>query len=224
MYNKVKLSKRQIKEDKFTTFMLTYKKYAAENWQYFAMGAIGLVLVVFAVIYFANSAVEKESEAATRFSQALLEYRNGNNQVAILSLTQIVDEYAGNDVAQQATFLLGRLNFEIRNYTESQRYYQMYLDKHPNDPTFRSAAYDGIASGLENLGQYAEAAEYYVRAYDEMDNAPMAGDYLISAMRNYLAVGDREKAQTYLKILESEFDGTTLANRATRLFAEKTVE
>ena len=31
MYNKVKLSKRQIKEDKFTTFMLNTKQFGTEQ-------------------------------------------------------------------------------------------------------------------------------------------------------------------------------------------------
>ncbi|MDF1544333.1 MAG: hypothetical protein P1R58_04445, partial [bacterium] len=104
MHNKVRLSKRQIKEDKFTAFMLSTKRYANDNWQYVALGAIALALVFFAIGYFTTSASSRVSESASRFSQALLEYRNGNNQVAMLSFSQIVDEFGDQEVAEQSTF------------------------------------------------------------------------------------------------------------------------
>ncbi|MDF1543909.1 MAG: hypothetical protein P1R58_02265, partial [bacterium] len=112
----------------------------------------------------------------------------------------------------------------IRNYAESQRYYELYLSKYPNDLTFRSAARAGIAACYENQGQYAEAASNFDMAYREFEKGPLAGDYLVSAMRNDLAAGNKEKAEEYLALLSEEFDGTTLYNRAARLFAEKTVQ
>ena len=224
MYGKTKLTKltkRQIKEDKFTVFMLTAKDQLLHYWQYIAIGLVVVILLVVGIVYYFNSQRAHTQEAATKFARALMDYRSGNNQLAILSMNQIVDEYGSEDVAEHATFMLGVINYESRNYPEAIRYYEMYLSKYPDKKLNRAAAHAGIASSFENQGQYREAAERYVSACNEYPDGPLAGDYHFSAMRNLLEVGDIDQAQVHLDIIKKEYEGTELVNRAVRLFSEK---
>jgi len=221
MYGKTKLTKRQIKEDKFTVFMLSAKNQFLDYWQYLVIGLVVVILAIVGAVYYFNSLQSQEKEAATRFARAFMDYRGGNNQVAIMGLSQIVEEYGDNDVAEQATFLLGNINYEIRNYSEAIRYYEQYLSKYHDNKLNRSAALAGIAASLENQGQYREAAEKFVAAYNEYIDGPLIGDYQISAMRNYLEVGEIERARVHLEVIKEKFDGTELVNRAIRMFSEK---
>ena len=180
-----------------------------------------VVLAVTGTVYYFNSRQAQKQEAANRFARALMDYRSGNNQVAIMGLNQVVEEYGGDEVTEYAVFLLGNINYEIRNYPEAIRYFELYLSKYRQSPFNRAAALAGIASSLENQGQYREAAEKFVAAYDEYPTGPMIGDYQMSAMRNFLEAGEIDQAETYLELITNEFDDTDLADRAVRLFSEK---
>ena len=223
MYGKVKLSKRQIKEDKFMAFVLNTKQQFMENWQFYVIGIIVVILAVIAVIYYNNSRQAKAQQAAQQFSQALSDYRSGKTQVAIMSFTQILDDYPSDIVAEEATFLLGNINLKSKNYPEAIRYYEMYLKKYKKNKLNRAASLAGIASCYENQTKYTDAAQKFIAAYNEYPDGPLVGDYQISAMRNYLLAGDIEQAKQNLKIIEDKFKGTDLEKRAVRLFTEKSL-
>lgn len=220
MYSKVKLSKRQIKEDKFTTFMLSSKYQIQENWQFYAIGALVVILAIVGIVYYFNYSAQQSQVAAERYATAAGEYRSGNSQVAILSFQQILDEFSGDPVAEQATFMLGKVNLEVRNYPEAVRYFEMYLDKYRENRLNRAAAQAGIATAEENQANHVAAAERFQQAVDAYPGGPLAGDYHLGAMRNYLLAGDVESARPHLEKIEQDFAGTPLAQRATRVFYE----
>jgi len=221
MQSKVKLTKRQIKEDKFTAFMLKSKDEILEKWQFYVIGLAVVVLAVAAVFYYVNSRKTGHLDAGQKLAQAMLDYRSGNNQVAILALTQITDDYSGDDAAEQATFLLGRINYETKNYPEAIRYYELYLSTYRDDKLNRAAALAGVGACQENQGNYAEAATKYLAAIDEYPDGPLVADYNLAAMRAYLFQGDVAKARERLTILDEKFKGSGSTEEADRLFAEK---
>ncbi len=220
MYGKVKLTKRQIKEDKFTTFMLNAKHQLLENWQYYVMGVAIVILVIVAVGYYVNSQAVKQQEAADRFSRALLDYRNGSTEVALLGLNEILTEYPGGEVADQATFLLAKMNYENQNFPEATRYFEMYVNQFQDNKLRRASAYGGVAACYENQGDFPEAARRFVLAVDEYPDGPLAADHRLSAMRNFLLAGDVEAARTQFETIKEKYENTALEDRAVRLFSE----
>ncbi len=221
MFEKVKLSKRQIKEDRFTSFMLSSKQQLEENWQYIAIGAVVVVLAVVGIVYYMNSEKDKAQLAATQLSQATMQYRQGNGQVAILTLADILTKYSGTGHAEQATFMLGKINLETRNYEESKLYFEMFLEKYENNPLNRAAAMAGLGVVLENQGKYAEAAEMFANAASEYPESALLPELHFGAMRNYLLAGQKDKAKEHFDIINEKFQGTDMTNNAARLFFEK---
>ncbi|RKX20654.1 MAG: hypothetical protein DRP35_05690 [Candidatus Zixiibacteriota bacterium] len=221
MNNKVKLSKRQIKEDKFTAFMLNGKQYATDNWQFIVIGLAILILIVSSIVYYTNSLQEKSLEASTQFARATSEYRSGNIQVAKLSFSQILDDFGDSDFAGKATFMLGKLNLESRNYVEATTYFESYLAKYKEDKLHRISSLAGLGTILENQGQFEQAAEKFVAAYDEYPESPLSGDYLNRALMNFMQFGDNEKAKEILNRIEDKFPGTDLLNKALIAYREK---
>lgn len=221
MHGKVKLTKRQIKEDKFATFMLTAKDRFEHNWQYFVIGAVAVILAIVAVVYYANSSTSAREEAGRKYAEALASSGAGNSQVAILNLTQIVDEDADPVTTCQAVFLLGRLNLDSRNYPEAVRFFEQFTSKYSHDKLMYAAALAGLGASAENQGQFADAAAKYTQAAEAFPGGPSEGDYLVSAMRSDLLAGNTEKARIALTAIREKFKLTELAQRAERLFAEK---
>ncbi len=225
MQGKVKLTKRQMKEDKFTTFMLTSKdKFQSEledKWQYYVIGFVVIVVLIAAVAWHFDRQAVRGVEASQAYARAMISYQAGDEQVAILEFTQFLEDYGMSDVAASATFLLGNLNLSTRNYVEASRYYQAYLDDFGGNLLNRAAAYSGMAAAQENQGQYSEAAATLMLAIGEYPGGPLEPDYELGAIRNYLAGGNIESAEARLAILEENYAGTEWAKQASRLIGEK---
>ena len=223
MVERVRLSKRQIKEDKFTGFMLQSKGWFLENWQFVVIGAAVVVLAVVGVTYYAGSRTAKVEEAKVKFAQAMSSYRNQTTQPAILDLTAVVEDYGNTPQASRACFLLGNLHYQSRNYQEAVRYYEMCLDRFKKDGMMRAAALAGIAACLEDQSQYLAAGDNYRQAYDELPDGPLADDCLAAAVRNYLAADNLEQAEAALTIIKERFAETERGKTALRLFQEHRV-
>ncbi len=225
MQSKVKLSKRQMKEDKFTTFMLASKdRFQVEledRWQYYVIGLVLVVVLIWAVAWHFDRQSAREVETVEALSRAMLSYQSGDEQVAILEFSQILENYGGSSVAEQSAFILGNLNLATRNYDEAIRYYRIYLDDYGGNRLNRAATLAGIAAAWEDQGQYLEAAAGFVAAIEELPGGPLEADYQLGAVRNYLAGGNQDQARARMAELEDNHAGTDWARQASRLFAEK---
>jgi len=217
---KVKLSKRQIKEDKFTTYMLSAKSQFMSNWQFYVIGFVVIVIVVVGVSYLMESQNQKTNEANEKFNRAQVANQSGQNQVAIVSLNEILDNYSGQDAARRATYLLGKVNQDTRNYAEAIRYYEMYVGKYKNDKQLLAAAHAGIAVCYENQGDYEAAKTAYTNAYDVFTDSPMAGDYEMALLRMDLKTESLESAQLRLASIKNNYPGTSIESAAMMLAAE----
>jgi TolA-binding protein len=220
MQNRVKLTKRQIKEDKFTTFMLNAKSQFMESWQFYVIGVVAVIVIGAGAIYFANYKEARSQDASARFAQAMASYRNQQNQIAIVALNEIVEDYGGEDVAEQATFLLGKLNYEVRNYPEAMRFFEMYLSKYRSSKLDRAASLAGLAVCNENQSELETAMEKYLAAYNEYPDGPLAGDYELSVLRLALKTGDMASARVRLESIQGNYEGSELAKTAVRIFHE----
>jgi TolA-binding protein len=219
----VKLSKRQIKEDKFTAFMLNARTQFLENWQFYVIGLVVVVIVIAGSIYLADYQGRRADEAQQKFAQAMNSYAGGQSQVAIVELNSILEDFGGEDAAEQATFLLGRVNLDTRNYPEAIRYYEMFASKYTSNKRNLAAAYAGMATSYENQGDYAQARVFFNKAFEALPDGPMAGDYQYALLRIDLKVGDTAAAEARLKSILDDYEGTDTANKAVRLAAEKGV-
>lgn len=222
MQSKVKLSKRQIKEDKFTTFMLTSKQQMTENWQFFVIGGVVVLLAIVGIAYFISNSSSAKDEAGELFARGMTEYRSGNRQVSVTTFQQILDDHGGNQVAQKSTFMLGQVNFELRNFSEAQRYWNMYLDKYGDNKLDRAASLAGIAASFEEQSDFTQGAAKFLEAIAEFPEGPMTGYYHAGAMRNYLALNQPDKAREQLDLIKEKYPDTDMYMRAARYFGEQT--
>ena len=221
MYEKVKLSKRQIKEDKFTTFILSSKQQVQDNWQFLAIGLVIVILLVVAVAYYFENKTAAVNESALDYAKAVGEYRSDNKLVASNMFQQIVTDNKDDQITEKSLFMLGKINFDMRNYTEAVRYWEEYISKYKTNKLNISSAYAGIGASYENQGQYTQGAENFLKAAEIDSDGPLIGDFYTGAMRNYLLAGDKVKAKEQLDIIKEKFDESDLYIRAARYYGEK---
>lgn len=204
--------------------MLNAKNQITDNWQFYAIGVIIIILIVVAITYYLDSQKTKSAEATELYSQAVLQYSGGNTQIALVTLNQLVDDFTGEEAAKKATYLLGNINLQTNNYPEAIRYFQIYTSTYSENKLNLAASYAGMATAYENQGQYTEAEQNYIKAVDVYPGGPLAGDYLYGAMRTALLNGNSTQAETYKNRIEDEFPNTDLARKAVLLFTEQTVQ
>jgi len=184
------------------------------------IGVVAVILAVVAVVYYLDARESAAEEAGSKFAQALMDYRSGNNQVAVLSFAQLVEDYSDQPAAEYSTYLLGISNYRQRNYDEAIRYYQEYLSRFKGDLLMRAGAMAGMAACFEDQGRLPEAMEKYEQAISEYPSGPQIGDYHLGAMRCAAGAGNTEKAREHLAFIQQEYKGTQLVESATRLAAE----
>jgi TolA-binding protein len=215
MRTKVKFTKQQMKEDKFTNFMLKARDWILENWQMISIVAGAVILIAIGTVYYSNMRSEWNQNATDRFAEAIAKYRQQNYQVAILDFNSIADEFSG-PVAASAAFYAANSYYESKNYDEAVRAFQKYIDNYHLDDNMTASAYAGIAECLEVKQNFSAAAEKYletVRLYPGIAGEP---DYLLGAVRNYVNARMNEKAMQVLDVLNKDYSGSDQQRTATR--------
>jgi TolA-binding protein len=208
MIRNVKISKREMKEDKFTTFMLRTKDYIFEQWIYLAGGAILIIVVIIGITMIRAERIKSEKEAADIYSQAMSELLSRNYQLAIVDFKTIVDQYGSAPVSRQALFNLGNAYFTAKNYTEAITAFETYISKYKGDKFFITSAMAGIAASLAGNGDFAGAADKYREAAEKYPDFKLAGDYYLKAMTYYIRSGNVESARVIYARLGKDFEDT----------------
>ncbi|SYZ73666.1 hypothetical protein TRIP_C30103 [Candidatus Zixiibacteriota bacterium] len=216
MRTKVKLKKQQIKEDKFTTFMLQSREWLTDNWQVFAIGLAVVVVLIAAGFYYFKMQSDKAQQAGDRLAKAIAELRQQNFQVAILDLKDLADNYSGS-VKARAQFDLANAYYDNKSYDDAITQYQKYIDEVHSDPLTTASAMAGVAACLENKQQFLAAGDKFAETVKAFPDSPAEPEYLVGAVRNYVAAGDSQKADSLVTVINSKFPGSDFQLAATRL-------
>ncbi len=215
MRTKVKLKKQQIKEDKFTTFILQSREWLTDNWQVFMIGLAVVVVIIAAGLYYFKMQGDKASTGNQRLAKALAELRQQNYQVAILDLKDLADNYGGA-TGERAQFDLGNAYYDSKNYDEAITQYQKFIDKVHSDPLMTASAMAGIAACLENKQEFLAAGDKFAETVKKFPGSPAEPEYLVGAIRNYATGGDRQKVDSLTKEIDAKYPGTDFQQTATQ--------
>lgn len=220
MRQQIKISKREMKEDKFTTFVLRGKDYFFDHWQYFAGGIAAVIIVVVATILIQSRQAVRNEEALSVFNRAMTEYRSGSNQLAIVDFKTIVDEFGSSDLAAMAAFNLGNAYFAAQNFADAKTAFEHYLDAYTDNEYFITSAMAGIAASMASLGDAQGAADKYREAAEKYPEFKLAGKYYLKAMQFYIKAGQLESAKVMFAKITNEFEDTAYYTEGARLAAE----
>ena len=224
---KRRLKRREIKEDKFVTFIANASDFFSENSRNIIMGGGALILIVAVVFFMMKSKQNANLSISAKLLRAEELYHQNQYDASIPILQQLVDEYSGGILkalrpknAGIATYYLAKANYAKENYTEAKRYFAMYNDDYADDVLFVSASHAGIAACYAIEGDKEKAAEAYQKAFDENPNSFSAPEFLFSAANNHTELQNITKAQTLLQKIIDSFGTSPIAQDARLLLAE----
>ena len=225
MKQNVRLTKKDLKQDKFAAAMLVTKDYVVQNWMYVVGGIVAVFIIIIGVTFMKSEGSKKSGEGAQTYNLAMGEFMNKSYQQAIVGLKVVIDEFGSTTYGEQARFNLGNAYFESRNYTEAQTAFESYLKKYGDkDKYFTTSAMAGIAQCRAALGFPGEAADKFRETAEKYKDFKLAGQYYVNAMDYYIKSGNLESARVIFAKITKDFENTPYYKDAALIAGENNIE
>ena len=144
-----KMTKKEIKEDKFVEVALSAKAYVEENYKLVSIivaSVFGIILLLMVWNYYQKT-ISDESSAL--LGQAQLEYQNLNYSKAKEFITRLMDEYSSTDACDQGIFLYANLLYQEKNYAEAKDLFKEFIDSYSGSDILAASGLAGYAACLE---------------------------------------------------------------------------
>lgn len=221
MSQKVKITKKDLKQDKFTTTMLLAKDNIVEHWMYYVGGLVAVFLLVFGVTFYKQEGQTKNAEASDLFNRGMSEYMSNNYELATSTFISVVDDFGSTVSAEKALFNLGNAYFLNNNFDKAIEAFNDYLKKYGGkDKYFTCSAIAGVAASLAGKGEAQQAADKYREAAERFPDFEFAGKYYVKAMEQYVAAGNMESAKVVFAKLEKNYKDASFYDDAVLVAAE----
>ena len=178
--------------------------WAAANKNRLLYGGVAAIVVVVAVIFFANYQTQKELRA----SEALSEIRTPMNPGALPppgtadAYFKIAREHAGTKAAARALLNGAGLLFAETKYAEAQTRFESIPKEYP-ESEFVPQAHFGVAKSLDQLGRTNEAISKYEELRKRYAAHAIADEVKLNLGRLYEAAKAEEAFKIYDEILKA---------------------
>lgn len=217
---KRRLTRKEMKQDKFVTFVAEATDFFNEYKQIITFGLIGIIALA-AISYFMIKSRQDANLFVSGKLMRAVDYYNANDfDSAIPILQSIVDDYSGTSNAGVATYYLASSYYFKENYVEARKYYEQYQSDYGDNRYFMSGSHAGLGACYSVEGDKEAAAQSYEKAFQENPASFGAADYLFAAARNYIDVDKIPKAETLLQRIVDDFETQPVATEAKLLLSE----
>jgi tetratricopeptide (TPR) repeat protein len=241
-----RLTKRQMKEDKFVTGLLKSQEYFNRYRTQILLGVAGFFVVAIVAVLFITNARSAEQAAEDQYGMASMSVReffntfeadrnqdgipDGNLDSSLTILTtakaefqNIIDQHGGSDMAKFATFYLASISFKLGNYAEAESYYQKFLDKYYINKGFIAAAKLGLAGCKESLRDFEGAGMLYLEIAQKYPDFPQQTEALRKAAINLARGGLNDQAKLAFELLEKSDAPRSTVNDAREFLYEQNI-
>jgi tetratricopeptide (TPR) repeat protein len=201
---KKKVTKQDLKEDKFVKFSLQAKSWFDENYQKIMRIALGIGAIIVILLFYYYNSQETAKEANSQLGIAEIEYKNGNLAKASERLIKLIDDYDGTDSADKGMFLLANIYYQQKKYEDAQVYFDRFIGAYSGSNILLASGYAGLAACEEVGKNYSEAADLYEQAAELAPDFPESDNYYYMSALCYKRAGDLEKARSLFEQLASE--------------------
>lgn len=190
--------------DEFRDWTMHAILWIKDNWQ-IAVEVVVAAGFAFAIVIGASTYWNYRSDkAAGLFYEASKLAANSDEQIK--KLEEIADDYSRTAAGKQSMMQLGNIFLEKKDYDKAAEIFQRLAGRSRNHAILMIAALHKTAEALYDKGDFAGAAETYLKAAADPHN-------LISAKSRYLAAacfektGNLDKAESlYKQVIEDAKD------------------
>jgi predicted negative regulator of RcsB-dependent stress response len=223
MRTRKRLTKQQLKRDRFVDTTFDWVVWARENTRMVAMVGGGILLAALAVVLYRTSQVREARAASQKFQEVIQTYAAGNFQLAANDFKQFLTQHGGSSYSDEATLYLANsymLAGDPKSAVKTLEEARGRLDG-------SRLAYEAVSllgSAYEADGNLGKAAESYAHAGEKARYDFQRAQALMDEGRVYGAQKSTQKAvEAYRKVVQ-KYSGTTSAQDAQVRIAELTAK
>jgi TolA-binding protein len=217
---KKRLTRREIKEDKFVTTYAKVSRYLEENSK-FVLGAAAAVVVLVVAVYLIRAGRQAaEGKAAVELARGMAAYERLDLSTATDILRTAVEDYGGPKNGALALLHLGNALYDQGNYPEAMRCFEKAARKLRSIDFLAAAARAAQAQCLEQEKDYLRAARGYEDVAKRFAKDPYAARYLVEAGRCYVLAGRKDEAERVLTLMLSKYPDSLEKTQAQFLLGE----
>jgi len=191
---KKRLTKQELKEDKFVKTTLQVKNYVDQNYRQVMTVILSIFAVIVLIILYTQLSGESEKEARGQLGIAQIEYNNENYDKARTRLHRLIEEYGGTAEADQGRLILANIYYIEQDYENAEKYFYEFIDNYTGSNILLASGYAGFAACLEIKKEFTEAAEYYEKAAKQAPDYPESDNYAYLSGICYQKGGNTDKA------------------------------
>jgi tetratricopeptide (TPR) repeat protein len=223
----VKLTRKEMKEDKLVTFTAKAIKWLRERFQLILMG-VGAVAAIAVVVggffiyrsytYGRASGLLDEAVSYYRVKEDVAEKedktaREARYTKAVEALRKVVEGYPRTPSAREALFYLGESYFQLGKYKEAIEAYDRLSRGYPQD-MIAPLALNSLAYAYEQVKDHKKAIETYNRLIEKYPNHALGKRAYLNMGRLKEAEGNYEEAKkNYQKVIDL-YPNTLIASQA----------
>ena len=179
--------------------------------------AIGIVLLAAGGWFYVRSRDLKSERAEKAYYQAIRSVTAGNLPLAESDLRKMVQRYDGTESAAQARLQLAQILYDQGKVQQGVDELKAAEDKISKSERYGTGVHLILASGLEQLKKFTEAAAHYEQAAKSARFDSDRQRYLSLAAGAYLAAGNKAKASEIWTELGKDSKGAVAGEARVRL-------
>ncbi|MCK5833395.1 tetratricopeptide repeat protein [bacterium] len=202
---KHKMTKHEMKEDKFVTTMVQGASYAKENMQSVIIMVLVLVVLVAGIVILKNYSNSKAEKAQSLLGIAQVAYQANEFSEARDSLLVLVDKYPKTDAYKVGSFLLGHIYYSSGSPDSAEIYWNAFLQSGFEDMDMIIGARAGLAGVKSDRAEYKSAAFDLEALYNEYPEYFDRANLLYKAALNYKSAGNPQKTKELLTQFIEEY-------------------
>jgi len=220
MTTRKRLSKKQLKQDKFVTTTFEMAQFVQDHTRKVVTGLVIVVIVAGSGLYYWNYSSHRDMRAARLLTNGRVSYEAGNYPLAITDFEKFRQEFLNTRYGEEALLLLADSYYQAGSFEEARSILDQFTDRYADNSHLAYRAYLLLGCTLENLASYGEAAEAYLKASERAQFDYQQTRAKLDAARAFTQAGDQARAlEEYRYVLDSNPDDQ-FAGQAAVLIAE----
>ena len=209
-----RLTRKQIRQDKFITTVMKLAGTVQRNSKRFAIGTAVVLVAVVVVVAVTQHRKRQQVQATEVLGEAQMAKWAGETEELVKLYQRVTQQFAGTRSGGEAWVALGNLYFEKKQVKEAEAAFREYLKKHQDDSILTYTSWSGIAACLEEEGRYSEAAQKHRSFADRHQDSAWAARALWDACRCFRLSGEFQEAKMVLQQIIDFYPDSPLAYRA----------
>jgi TolA-binding protein len=211
-----RLTKKQLKQDRFLEAVFTAWAYARDNVAIVVGGALALVALIVLGVRVGGTvagAPQGDPDAERALSAARMQFLQGQPDAGAAALEEVRQRYGSSPVGREASLLLANSLYEAGQFAQALTVFQEYLRKPLHDDLTRDNARLAIAACREETGDLAGAMQAY-EDWGAAANPALRAQAAMSAARCALALGQPDRAAGFYESVAERYPDSPEAETA----------